>query len=335
MQGQLPKISILVAARNEEANLNACLDSLLHLEYPTSLLDIWVGNDRSTDDTLSIAQLYAAKHSHIKVLDIQHDLGSARGKANVLAQLVQVSTGDLLLFTDADCTVNPLWAKALVSGAAQSGASMGIGVTAVKAQSLFEELQALDWLSAQGIMNWLSMYGLPVTLVGNNMFVDRQAYLETGGYQSMPHSVTEDYQLFSELMKRGKKFHTVWEKEALVETYAMADFNAWLSQHSRWLVGALKTPIWVKGLFFGQLVLVWTLIAFGFMGLTWVWYFLAGRYLFSAGISFSALIKIKKIKYWRGAFLYDFFFLITYPILLFRGLYKKKIEWKGREFKAT
>ena len=335
MPGQLPKISILVAARNEEANLNACLDSLLLLDYPISLLEIWVGNDRSTDSTLSIAQSYASTHDHIKVLDIQFDLGLARGKANVLAQLVHQSTGELLLFTDADCTVNPQWAKALVEGAKKSGAEMGIGVTAVKANTLFEELQALDWLSAQGIMNGLSKNGLPVTLVGNNMFVNRKAYLETGGYEAIPHSVTEDYQLFSVLWRQGKKLHTVWGTSGVVETRPMPDFKAWLSQHGRWLVGALKTPIWVKALFFGQLILVWALIISAFIGPSWIVYVLAFRYLISAGISFSVLIKIKKIRYWRGALLYDFFFLTTYPILLIGGIFNKKIVWKGREFKAT
>lgn len=333
MKEQFPFISILVAARNEEANLCECLDSLLLLTYPNEKLEIWIGNDQSTDLTREIAESYALKHKQIKVINIEGNLGSARGKANVLAQLAQVSIGEWLLFTDADCKVNPLWAKTLVEAAVKSDAPMGIGVTGVHSTNLFEELQALDWLSAQGIMMELSKYQLPVTLVGNNMFVKRAAYFETGGYENLPHSVTEDYQLFREIWQRQKKFLTVWGTEALVETKPMKSFSAWLIQHQRWLVGALKTPFWVKGLFFGQLIFVYLLIGIGLYGYNWAFNLLIIRYLLSAGISWSVLDSLKMKDKWKAAMLYDFFFLTTYPLLLINGLKQRQIEWKGRKFK--
>ena len=55
------KVSILIPARNEAANIAACLDSLLLQSYPKSLFEVIVIDDHSTDNTATIVQSYANK----------------------------------------------------------------------------------------------------------------------------------------------------------------------------------------------------------------------------------------------------------------------------------
>jgi 1,2-diacylglycerol 3-beta-glucosyltransferase len=84
----LPRVSILIAARNEEAALPRCLASVRALAYPPHLLEVLVGDDASTDRTRAAAEAaMQGFEGSFRVVSITDTLGSARGKANVLAHL--------------------------------------------------------------------------------------------------------------------------------------------------------------------------------------------------------------------------------------------------------
>ena len=57
----LPKVSILIAAKDEEANVARCLNSLLKLSYPLDKMEILIGNDASEDKTLMLLRQYEKK----------------------------------------------------------------------------------------------------------------------------------------------------------------------------------------------------------------------------------------------------------------------------------
>lgn len=100
-----PKISLLVPARNEGAQLEAALRSKLALDYPE--LEVVLINDRSTDDTGAIAQRLAAEHPRLKVVTIDALAPGWLGKVHALARGVEASTGEWLLFSDADIFYRP------------------------------------------------------------------------------------------------------------------------------------------------------------------------------------------------------------------------------------
>ena len=65
-----PSISIMVAARNEEENIEDCLRSLLNVDYPLSKLEILVGDDGSTDQTFKKVQAIASEYDHVQLFSI-------------------------------------------------------------------------------------------------------------------------------------------------------------------------------------------------------------------------------------------------------------------------
>ena len=69
---ELPAISVVVTARNEDKDLPACISSLLELDYPSDKLEIILVDDRSTDSTLDIIKKAASDHSHIKYLSTKN-----------------------------------------------------------------------------------------------------------------------------------------------------------------------------------------------------------------------------------------------------------------------
>ena len=200
-----PLISILVAARNEEANISACLTALCSQDYPDEKIEIWVGDDQSEDGTAAIVKSFESDYPNIHLVQIEEQWKHLRGKANVLAQLARKAKGEYLFITDADVIVEPTWIKSMLH---YFTGSVGVitGVTAVEGRSLFAGFQNAEWLfyTAHGHNN--AQNGRPVTAMGNNMAVSLEAYLKTGGYENIPFSVTEDYELFRAILKNGYSF---------------------------------------------------------------------------------------------------------------------------------
>src|SRR5262245_6393306 len=79
----LPGVSILLPAHNEEVVIEQTLSSLLALKYPQDRLEILVINDASTDRTGELAAAISARHAHIRILDTPAGAGG-RGKAVAL-----------------------------------------------------------------------------------------------------------------------------------------------------------------------------------------------------------------------------------------------------------
>ena len=69
--------------------------------------------------------------------------GNMRGKANALAQGIRQSSGEILMFTDADCIVPPRWVRKTVQYFTDEVGIVG-GFTLLKANRTFEGIQSLD-----------------------------------------------------------------------------------------------------------------------------------------------------------------------------------------------
>ena len=78
---ELPLLSLLVAARNEEQHIVQCLQALNELNYPKNNIQILVGNDQSEDATAALVIAFIKDKPQFKLLNITHTLGNARGKA--------------------------------------------------------------------------------------------------------------------------------------------------------------------------------------------------------------------------------------------------------------
>src|SRR5690348_5413074 len=100
----LPSLTIVVPARNEAAELEAALRSLLALQYPQ--LTIIAVNDRSTDATGEIMDRIAAEPAsagRLRVLHVTELPPRWLGKTHAMWLGAQQGTGEWILFTDADC----------------------------------------------------------------------------------------------------------------------------------------------------------------------------------------------------------------------------------------
>jgi cellulose synthase/poly-beta-1,6-N-acetylglucosamine synthase-like glycosyltransferase len=95
-----PTVSIIIAARNEEANLPSKLENLRLLDYPPALLEVVVASDGSTDRTASILR---DQISPVVAVILEE----SNGKAHALNEAVKHATGEVLVFLDARQFVEP------------------------------------------------------------------------------------------------------------------------------------------------------------------------------------------------------------------------------------
>jgi glycosyltransferase involved in cell wall biosynthesis len=102
---ECPRISLIFAARDEEEKLPVALASLATIDYPQ--LEIIAVNDRSQDSTGKILDEFARVHQRLSVVHVETLPAGWLGKTHALQKGYERSTGDWLLFTDADVRFAP------------------------------------------------------------------------------------------------------------------------------------------------------------------------------------------------------------------------------------
>lgn len=237
----LPTISILVAARNEENNILGCINSLNELDYPENKIEIFIIDDHSTDKTNEIVSDFIKDKPKFRIIQPAEKLGELKGKANALANAIKQVNNEIILTTDADCVVNPLWAKTLASYFKQDVA-MVCGYTDQYKRTVFEGMQAADFIYLLGVAAGMMNLGKPLSCIGNNMAYRKAVYDEVGGYENIKFSVTEDFQLLH-AMDRLKKYKIIYPLDSggYVISEPCPDMKVLYWQKKRWGVGGLNS----------------------------------------------------------------------------------------------
>lgn len=329
---ELPTATVIVAARNEENNIQNCLISLNSLEYPDGKLQIIIVDDESTDSTENIITEYISDKPRFKLIKPVKDFGETRGKARAIANAIDLATGEIILTTDADCEVSKTWAKTIASYY-QKDVVMVCGYTNQKADNLFEAVQDMDFIYLLTVGGGAINLGKPLSAIGNNMSYRKSAYLEVGGYEKIPFSVTEDFQLLMALNKlKDKKIIYPADKDALVTSEPCPNVKTLFLQKRRWAVGGMNstldnllmisTPIWVAFAsllipFFYSPALIYLLSLKVFTDLFMI-YFIYKRLNLNFSLTNFVGFQIYSTLY----------FLIVGTSLLF----SKKVVWKGRKY---
>jgi len=330
------KVSVLIAARNEADNIIACLQSVAALNYPPEYLQILVGNDASEDNTEALVQEFIRDKPHFELVDIipAPDSGKAstlKGKTNVLAQLTQRAQGEFLFFTDADIEVPVQWVENMLS---QFKPQVGIvtGITAIKGGGFWGLMQAIEWLYYLSLMRLFSLFGVPITAMGNNMAVSRKAFEAVGGYEKVGFSITEDYALFHAIVSHGFKFVQLFDRRVLTLSRPIPTFCQLLVQRKRWMYGAMTLPwgqrigVYVNALFLPFIVLLGIFIPKATLVILFLYVLWVGTWL--VGI----LNWLQQPHLFIGVPFFWLYHIIMNFVMLINFYLRKNTVWKGREY---
>jgi cellulose synthase/poly-beta-1,6-N-acetylglucosamine synthase-like glycosyltransferase len=332
-------VSILLSVRNESQNIIACLSNLACLEkYQAQEIEILIGDDASQDDTVSLIQNFIVGKSNFRLFLITKKVANLQGKANVLAQLAQKAKGEWLFFTDADMQFSPTWVQTMLEEAKKKAANepnlaLQMGFTTVVPNSFFAKLQALDWTFYLGIIHIFSIFNVPITAMGNNMAIKKEAYQKIGGYENISFSVTEDYAIFQALMKQGYTFSHTANTEVLGYTQAADSLSNLLQQRRRWLGEFKNFAWWIQGSIFFIGFYLPLLLLFLTVPNIALSFFLF-RFVMLYSILTTYCLKTKQYTVLPYLFFYDIFSLFFYMLVILYLVGSNKIYWKNREYQA-
>ncbi len=194
-----PRVAVLVPARNEEANIEACLTSLLAQDYPD--FEVWALDDDSTDATPQILANLAARHPRLHVLNGAPLPPGWLGKAWACHQLAQHADADLLLFTDADTRHHPATLReavnALIATRSDLLSATPRELTVTWGEKLIIPLVPWTILAFLPLDLGLRVLPWPAFSAANGQFMlfRREAYQAIGGHAAVRTDVVEDLAL--------------------------------------------------------------------------------------------------------------------------------------------
>lgn len=329
------KISIVVAARNEEKHLGECLDSLLAQSYPKNLTEIIVVDDRSTDGTAHILKDAKAQNSNIKTITIERTPKHISPKKHALSQGIESAGGELIFTTDADCTPPEEWLSQTVP-LFDDRTGLVIGPAPFQHQNgLLSKVLSLDNLATTFLSAGATGWNVGITCTGRNLAYRKSLFEELKGFSKINHSLSGDDDLFLQLVNK----HTNWQiryslnSETSVPSAATDNFLQYITQRRRHVSASKYYSRPLQVAYFVYNVSNIYLFAFPIISFIYQEYIAIALIIFALKLSidFNALFlitkKLKKPDLLPYFGLWQVFFLFNQTLISPLGFFGK-IKWK-------
>ncbi len=341
-----PTVSVIIAIRNEEDVLHECLDSLISQDYPESLCQFILVNDRSTDKTPEILRRYSVSHpGRFTIINISEKESSFSPKKYAIHKGLDSSTGDIIFSTDADCRFGSKWISSTVS---QFSSKTGIVLGATSyyhpqnLKKMIWGMQALEFFSYTIVSSSLVANRFPINSNANNMAYQKQAYLEAGGFSSNQHIVSGDDDFLLQRIAALKTWEVKFNctPESQVETRPNVSISEIWEQRKRWASKcALYAPKQVLFLSFVY-IYFFSILIFCAAGLFSSLAIIVGTlsWLIKTGLDYFTLAR--GIKLFHQQHLLRWFLpaaIFQIPLIVFAVLFGSlgRFTWKGQTVKRT
>lgn len=230
------KVSVIIAAKNEEQNILNPLQSLANQSFDKSDFEVIVIDDNSTDRTFEVVSDFMERHCDLRIRLFKAD-GS--GKKQAVAQALHLAENDIVMVTDADCELPPRWIEKTVGFMAANELKMILGpVLLSPCDTFFEKIQVLEHLSLIASTAGSAAIGMPVMCNGANMAYDRKSALEVEKYRTdMDIASGDDVFLMEQFVKHfgSHSVRFLFDTDAIVKTQSMPDLKSFFRQRRRWV----------------------------------------------------------------------------------------------------
>lgn len=179
------KISIVIAARNEEKRIPPTLRSLDKLNYPKENFEIIIVDDDSTDNTANLIEPFVQKNNNWKLIRLKREESEIRGKKRALNEAINQSKYDIIFTTDADCIVPPNWLQKM-SVYFGDDVNMVLGHSPlVSRKGLWHKILEFDNLFSAISGSAPAKMGFALSSVGRNLAYRKPIYESIGGFRSL------------------------------------------------------------------------------------------------------------------------------------------------------
>ncbi|HEX2869266.1 MAG TPA: glycosyltransferase [Ignavibacteriales bacterium] len=224
-----PFVSVIVAARNEEDNIPDLLECLSGQSYKN--YEVIIVDDNSTDSTKSLAEEIICREKdskeefpEIRVIPARENIHNWGPKKNALHTGIELSKGEIILTTDADCRPSGDWVAEIVSFYGE-GIGCVAGYTRLESskKGFLEKLKSLESLAMAIIA--MSFIGLkkPYIAGGGNFSYRKDLYNKLGGFGDAAVIAAGDDDLFVQKASKVTKVAYATSKGSIVKSILKND----------------------------------------------------------------------------------------------------------------
>jgi cellulose synthase/poly-beta-1,6-N-acetylglucosamine synthase-like glycosyltransferase len=242
---ELPFISIIIAARNEEKNIGKCIQSILDQTYPAEKYEIIVTDDHSTDKTVSIIQFF--QKNNIQVLHLADFIFGQKinsYKKKSIDTALQFAKGELIVTTDADCIAPPKWLETIAHFYKhKSPVFVALPVNFTNSsisdslfKKLFKVFQSLDFMTLQGITGASVFKKVHAMCNGANLAYQKEVFFKVGGFEGVDKLASGDDMLLMQKIQAQYPDEIAFlkSKEVIVNTQPAETIKDFMNQRIRW-----------------------------------------------------------------------------------------------------
>lgn len=336
-------ISVIVCFRNEEEHLPQLIKSLLAQNYPASKYEILFYNDASTDGSVAAVKNAEAHHQSHQIIcrDVTKKDEWQSAKKLAINHAAAHSKADLIVTTDADCTLNQNWLATLEQCYAEKSALMIAAPVTIEAENgWISTLQNIEMQALTAVTAGAFGHKKPIMCNGANMGFDRKMFLKLDPYQNNLHISSGDDMFLMMAMQEHycQSMFFVAHQNAVVNTKGKYSIKAYLNQKIRW---ASKSKNYQNKLVKAVAILVLNMNALLLFSPLFMFYDMMNGFILFAALAgvkqiadmlimqeFSKVIK-QELSYFKLLIFQYIEALLTFIIAIqsVRGSY----EWKGRK----
>ena len=228
------KLSIIIAAKNEETNINSLVDSIEQLDYPKKNFEVIFVDDNSNDKTVELIQSRISDKNNFNLIRaINKEID---GKKGALSIGISNAIHNFILITDADCKPGSKWLKAM-AGCLDYGYDFVFGVAPIESGAkLVEKLSAFENLRNTFLSISAVGLNMPYSAAARSFAFRKKSFERIGGYANTTEILSgDDDLLLREAVKNKMLIGTVVDLEAFVYSSAPKNFADYFKQKKRHL----------------------------------------------------------------------------------------------------
>jgi len=236
---ELPKVSIVIPAYNEEKSIGRTIESILSSDYPKNKFEVIVVDDGSKDNTLKIAQKYQSK-----IVSVYTKKNGGKGTALNLA--LKKCKGEIIFSMDADTFVAAHSVREMVRYFKNPEVmSVTPSMLIHEPHGLLQRIQQAEYLFGLFIRKAFSSVNAIHVTPGAFSAYRKTFFDKYGGYDE--GNITEDLEMSLRIQYKG--YHIEYSPESPAYTIAPNKFKALMIQRRRWYTGLMRNTWKYKGIF--------------------------------------------------------------------------------------
>ncbi len=266
-------VSVVIAARNEAANIYELLTRLGNQKYPIDSYEVIVADDGSEDGTGEIVSRFAEGWDNIHLFKVERE--HEKGKKNALQQAIQSAKGEIILVTDADCTPGSNWIKTM-SSCFEKDTDMVVGLSRTRSSGVSKAgtvqwFEHFDFMAMFAVAGGLILEGKYFSCSAQNLSFRKSSWEQVGGFTKIMHLVSgDDVNLMQLFRQSGMNILFNRAVGSFMSTRATNSWRELFNQRSRWASNT-GVQIYLNPEFFLYLISVLAIIFLPWLVLFFNW----------------------------------------------------------------